>query len=158
MQNQVKKIPDDYHTLTPYLIVKEAIKAIDFYKKALDAKEIFRLEMGEGVIGHAEMQIGNSRFMLADEFPDMKDVLGPHSCGGTPVSFMVYVDNVDVVAEKAIAAGMQIKKPIIDQFFGDRSGTFADPFGHVWTIATHIEDVSPSEMKKRMNELYGLSK
>ena len=154
MSNQVKTIPDGYHTLTPYLIVKGTSKAIEFYTKALGAKEIFRMEMDGGVIGHAEVQIGNSRFMIADEFPDMEGVLGPASCGGTPVTFMIYVDNVDAVSERALSVGMKIKKPITDQFYGDRSGTFVDPFGHVWTIATHKEDVPPEELKKRMNELY----
>ena len=112
------------------------------------------MEMDGGVIGHAEVQIGNSRFMIADEFPDMEGVLGPASCGGTPVTFMIYVDNVDAVSERALSVGMKIKKPITDQFYGDRSGTFVDPFGHVWTIATHKEDVPPEELKKRMNELY----
>lgn len=150
MDKQVKKIPEGYHTLTPYLITKDAAKAIDFYKQALGAEELFRVDMS-GRIGHAEVQIGDSRFMIADEFPDMRTV-GPQTLGGTPVSFMVYVEDVDAVAKKAVAAGMKIKKPVENQFYGDRTGTFEDPFGHVWSIGTHIEDVSHDEMKKRLEK------
>ncbi len=152
MSKQIKSPPDGYHTLTPYLIVKGAGKAIEFYKKALGADELFRLEMGGGIIGHAELQIGDSRFMLADEHPEM-GALGPQSVGGTPVSFMIYVRDVDATATHAVNCGMKVKTPLKDQFYGDRNGTFTDPFGHAWTLSQHKEEVSPEEMKKRMAAL-----
>lgn len=148
----VQPIPSGYHTVTPYLIVRGAAQALEFYKKALNAEELFRMEMGPGKIGHAEIKIGDSPVMMADEFPDMK-VVGPQSLGGTSVSLVVYVTDVDQAAKQAIAAGMKVKKPVENQFYGDRTGTFEDPYGHVWTIATHVEDVSPEEMKVRMAKM-----
>ncbi len=145
---KVKPIPDGYHTVTPYLIIKGAAKALDFYKKAFGAEELFRMDMGGGMIGHAEIKIGDSPIMLADEHPDM-GYKSPKSYGGTPVSIALYVNDVDALAKQAIAAGAKVLRPVQNQFYGDRSGTFEDPFGHVWTIGTHIEDVSPEEMKKR---------
>jgi PhnB protein len=144
----VKFTPDGYHTATPYLIVNGAAAAIEFYKKAFGATELFRMDAPGGKIGHAEIQIGDSRIMLADEFPEM-DARGPQSIGGTPVSIMLYVEDVDTVFNRAIAAGAKVKQPVQDKFYGDRSGNFVDPFGHVWTIATHKEDLSPSEIGKR---------
>jgi PhnB protein len=134
--------------VTAYLIVKDAARAIDFYKKAFGAIELFRMADPSGRIGHAEIKIGDSPVMLADEFPDM-GYRSPLSLGGTPVSLLIYVENVDTMASQAIAAGAKVLRPVIDQFYGDRSGTFADPFGHTWTIATHKEDLSPEELQKR---------
>ena len=144
----VKFTPDGYHTATPYLIINGAAAAIDFYKKAFAATELFRMDAPGGKIGHAEIQIGDSRIMLADEFPEM-DARGPQSIGGTPVSIMLYVEDVDTVFNRAIAAGGKVKQSVQDKFYGDRSGNLVDPFGHVWTIATHKEDLSPSEVRKR---------
>jgi PhnB protein len=142
----VKPIPEGYHSLTPYLIVDDGAKAMEFYKQAFGATELFRMEH-QGKIGHAEMKIGDSPFMLADENPQFK---APKSLGGTAVSLMIYVDDVDKVYPQAIAAGGTELKPLQDQFYGDRSGTLSDPFGHIWTVSTHKEDVSPEEMDKRM--------
>jgi len=144
----VKPIPDGYHSLTPYLIIDGATEALEFYKKAFGATELFRMEH-QGKIGHAEMKIGDSPFMLADEQPGMP-WKGPKALGGTPVSLMIYVDDVDTIYKQAIGAGGVEVKPVQDQFYGDRSGTLTDPFGHVWTVATHKEDVSPEEIDKRL--------
>ena len=144
----VKPIPDGYHSVTPYLIIKGASDAIEFYKKAFGAVELFRLER-EGTIGHAEIKIGDSPIMLSDEHQEMGYV-GPTTLGGTPVSIMIYVDDVDTTFNKAIEAGGEQMKPLQDQFYGDRSGSLKDPFGHVWHVATHKEDVTPDEMEKRM--------
>lgn len=144
----VKPIPEGYHTATPYLIVKDAAQAIEFYKKAFGATELLRLADPNGKVGHAEIKIGDSPIMLADEFPEM-NVRGPQSLGGSPVSILLYVRDVDALANQAVAAGAKVLRPVKDQFYGDRSGTFTDPFGHVWTIATHKEDVSPEEMHQR---------
>jgi PhnB protein len=144
----VKPIPDGYHSVTPYLIVKGGAEAIDYYKKAFGAVELFRMDHG-GKIGHAEIKIGDSPIMLADEYPEMKYV-SPKTLGGTPVSIMIYVEDVDTVYNQAIAAGATEVKPLQDQFYGDRSGTLTDPFGHVWTVATHKEDVTEEEMARRM--------
>ena len=146
--SNVKPIPDGYHTATPYLICKGAAKALDFYAKALGAEEIMRFDMG-GRIGHAEIRIGDSMIMLADEHPDM-GYKSPQSYGGTPVSLVLYVEDADALVQRAIGAGAKELRPVQDQFYGDRSGTVADPFGHVWTISTHKEDVSEEEMKRRM--------
>jgi PhnB protein len=145
----VKPVPDGYHTVTPYLIVKDAAAAIDFYKKAFGATEEMRMEMPGGKVGHAEIKIGDSRVMLADEFPEM-GAKGPQSYGGTPVSLLLYVPDVDARFKQAIAAGGKETRPLKDQFYGDRSGTLTDPFGHTWTIASHVEDVPPAEMQTRM--------
>jgi PhnB protein len=145
----VKPIPDGYHTVTPYLIVRGAAAAIDFYKKAFAATELFRMPAPGGKVGHAEILIGNSRIMLADEFPEM-DARSPASFGGSPVGLLLYVPDVDALFQRAVAAGAAVKKPLADQFYGDRSATLTDPFGHLWTISTHKEDVSPEEMHRRM--------
>ena len=149
----VKPIPEGYHSVTPYLVMKGAAEAIEYYKKAFGAIELFRMDH-EGKIGHAEIKIGDSHIMLADEHAEMGHV-GPQTLGGTPVSLMVYVEDVDKTYPQAIAAGGQELKPLQDQFYGDRSGTLKDPFGHVWTVGTHKEDVSPEEMDKRMAAAHG---
>ena len=148
MTNKVKPIPEGYHTATPYLIVKDAARAIEFYKKAFGATELMRMPGTGGKIGHAEIKIGDSPIMLADEVPGM-GFRSPESLGGSPISILLYVEDVDVVFSEALAAGAKVQKPVADQFYGDRSGGVTDPFGHVWYIATHKEDVSPEEMKKR---------
>ncbi|MDQ6651838.1 MAG: VOC family protein [Acidobacteriota bacterium] len=147
----VKPIPDGYHSVTPYLIIKGAADAIEFYKKAFGATELFRMDH-EGKIGHAEIRIGNSPIMLADEHPQM-GYRSPKTIGGTPVSLMIYVEDVDTTFKQAITSGGVQLKPLQDQFYGDRSGTLTDPFGHVWTVATHKEDVSPEEIDKRVAAL-----
>jgi PhnB protein len=148
-----KPIPEGYHSVTPYLVMNGAAAAIDFYKKAFGATELFRMDHG-GKIGHAELKIGDSPIMLADEQPSMGYV-GPQALGGTPVSLMIYVEDVDKIYKQAIASGGVELKPLQDQFYGDRSGTLKDPFGHVWTVATHKEDVTPEEMNKRMAAAHG---
>ncbi|MDQ6733580.1 MAG: VOC family protein [Nitrospirota bacterium] len=144
----IQPIPEGYHTATPYLIVKGAGLAIEFYKQAFGASEVMRMDGPNGRVGHAEIRIGDSPIMLADEYPEM-GIRSPQSLGGAGVSMLLYVEDVDARFKKAIAAGAKEIKPVQDQFYGDRSGTLEDPFGHVWTIATHKEDVSPDEMKKR---------
>ena len=146
----VKPVPDGYHSVTPYLMVDDAKAAIDFYARAFGAKEKFRLAMGDR-IGHAELQIGDSVVMLADEFPDMGH-LGPKSRGGTTVSLLLYVEDVDSGFRKAIDAGATEKRPVENQFWGDRMGTLTDPFGHVWSLATTVEEVPPDEMQRRMRQ------
>ena len=149
----VKPIPDGYHSVTPYLVMNDAAGAIDFYKKAFGATELFRMPYGDK-IGHAEIKIGDCPIMLADENPQMGYV-GPQALGGTPVSLMIYVQDVDSTYKEAIASGATEMKPLQDQFYGDRSGTLKDPYGHRWTIATHKEDVTPEEMDKRMAAAHG---
>jgi len=144
-----KPIPDGYHTVTPYLIINGAADAIDFYKRAFGATEIMRMPDPKGRIGHAEIRVGDSVIMMADQHQEM-GYRDPRALGGTAVSIVLYVDNVDTVFERAIKAGAKSQRPVADQFYGDRMGTLEDPFGHVWTIGTHIEDVSPEEMKRRM--------
>jgi PhnB protein len=152
MPNKVQPIPKGYHTVTPYLIIDGAAKAIDFYKKAFGATELMRMPGPGGKIGHAEIRIGDSPVMMADEHPEM-GARGPNSTGNTPVSMLLYVEDADKVFNQAIAAGAKSLRPMKDQFYGDRMGTLQDPFGHVWSIGTHVEDVSPEEMKRRMAEL-----
>ena len=144
----VKPIPEGYHSITPYLIIDGAAAALEYYKKAFNATELFRMEH-QGKIGHAEMKIGDSPFMLSDEHPEMGH-RGPKSLGGSAVGIMIYVDDVDTIFKQAIDAGATETRAIQDQFYGDRSGTLTDPFGHVWTVATHTEDVSPEEIEKRL--------
>lgn len=153
MSENVKAVPEGYEGVTPYLICKNAEAAIDFYKRAFGAVELFRIG-SPGMVGHAEMKIGSAVIMLADEFPDMGAV-SPDTVGGTPVQLMVYVNDVDAFVERAVAEGLEVLRPVQDQFYGDRSGQFRDPFGHVWAFATHIEDVSPEEMNRRAAEMYG---
>lgn len=151
MASTVRPIPEGYHTVTPYLIVKGGARALEFYKKAFGATELYRMEFGDK-IGHAEILIGDSHVMLADEYPDM-GYRGPESLGGTSVSLMIYVEDVDKKFNQAIAAGGKVQRALQNQFYGDRSGTLEDPFGHVWTISTHVEDVSPEEMNRRAAQM-----
>lgn len=146
-----KPIPDGYHSVTPYLVVKGASRAIDFYKQAFGATELLRMDGPEGSIGHAEIKIGDSPVMLADEHPQM-GFRSPQTLGGAGVSLMIYVEDVDEVFPRAIAAGAKELRPVQNQFYGDRSGTLEDPFGHVWTISTHVEDVPEDEMLRRSEE------
>ena len=145
----VKPIPAGYHSVTPYLIVRGAAEAIDFYRKAFGAVELFRFPSPDGKIGHAEIKIGDSPIMMADEYPDM-GYKGPQSIGGSPVSLMIYVEDVDSLFNQAVDAGATVKEALQDKFYGDRMGTVIDPFGHVWHLATHKEDVSMEEMQERM--------
>lgn len=144
----VKSIPDGYHAVTPYLIVDDANAAIEFYTKAFGAQELYRLPMG-GKVGHAEIRIGDCTLMLSDEWPDMQ-ALGPKARGGATASFVIYGDDVDAAFDRAVKAGGKADKPVKDEFWGDRMGSVVDPFGHKWTLATHVEDVAPEEMQKRM--------
>ena len=150
----VKPIPDDYPAVTPYLIVDDAQKTIEFYSSVLGATERMRLAGPDDTIGHAELQIGDSVIMLADEFPDM-DALGPRSVGGTPVTLHVYVEDADEVFARAVAAGASARQPVEQRFYGDRSGVFEDPFGHRWSVATHVEDVPPAELAARAQAAAG---
>lgn len=149
MNAKPKPIPDDYRAVTPYLIVNNAAAAIDFYKRAFGATEFCRMPGPDGKVMHAEVRIHGAPVMLADEFPQM-GALSPRSVGGTPVFLLVYVEDVDTVFAQAIAAGARAVRAVQDQFYGDRSGTLADPFGHQWTLATHKEDVPDEEMQRRM--------
>jgi PhnB protein len=152
--SKVSYIPKDYHSVTPYLIVKGAAQAIEYYKKVFGAVETVRMNGPNGTVGHAELKIGDSNIMLADENPQMG--LGHTSAGsigGSPVSLYVYLPNADEVVKRAQTEGAKILKPVQDQFYGDRSGFIQDPFGHLWGIATHVEDVSPEEMKERMKKM-----
>jgi PhnB protein len=144
----VKAIPEGYHSITPYLMFSGAAKALDYYQKVFGATEIMRMEAPDGKIGHAEIRIGDSVIMLADEAPEVK-ALSPKTVGGTPVGLMLYVENVDDVFKRAVAAGGTVIQPLEDKFYGDRSGTLVDPFGHMWMLATHKEDVAPEEMERR---------
>ena len=146
-----KPIPEGYNSVTPYLVVDDAERAIEFYRDAFGAEEKFRLPMGER-IGHAEMRIGDSMIMLADEFPEM-DILGPQSRGGATSSLLLYTEDVDAMFARAVDAGATAERPPQDQFYGDRMGTLLDPFGHRWSIATHVEDVPEDEMRRRMEQV-----
>ena len=145
----VKPIPDGYHSITPYLIINGAARALEFYKKVFGATETLRFDGPDGTIAHAEVRIGDSMVMLADESEDM-GFRAPQSTGGSPVGIMLYVDDVDRIFNRAVAEGASVKQPLEDKFYGDRAGTVVDPFGHLWTISTHTEDVSPEEMQRRM--------
>jgi PhnB protein len=147
----VKPIPDGYPQLSPYLVVSGARQAIEFYTKVFGATERMRMPGPDDTVGHAELELGDSLILLADEYPDM-GVLSPTSIGGTPVSMSVYVDDVDAVFDRAVQSGATALRPVQDQFYGDRVGQFEDPFGHRWSVATHVEDVSPEEMAKRAAE------
>ena len=148
MSKTVPWLPAGNTQITPYLTVRGGSKAISFYQKAFGAKEIIRIGDPAGKIGHAELQIGTGRIMLSDEYPEM-GTQSPETVGGTPTMLHLYVEDVDAVAKQAVAAGAVIERPVEDQFYGDRGGKLRDPFGHVWWIATHIEDLSPDEMKRR---------
>ena len=150
--SKVNYIPKGYNTITPYLVIKGAAKAIDYYKNVFGATVVVRMDGPNGMVGHAELQIGDSRIMLADENPQMGN-RSAESIGGSPVSLYVYLPDCDAVVAKAVAAGAKTLKPVENQFYGDRSGFIQDPFGHLWGIATHMEDVSPQEMKERMKKM-----
>lgn len=148
MAKQVKPIPEGFEGATPYLYIKGAAQALDFYKKAFGATEVMRMAGPDGRVGHAEIKIGKAMIMLADEFPEM-DVLSPRTLGGSPVTIHLYVEDVDALANQATTAGVKVLRPVADQFYGDRGGMFEDPFGHRWFFATHKEDISAEEMQKR---------
>ena len=150
----VKPIPDTYPRVTPYLIVDDANAAIDFYVSVLGAEERMRMPGPDHRVGHAELTIGDSMIMLADEFPDM-GVRSPKSVGGSPVTIHVYVEDVDATVALAVEAGATITRPVEDKFYGDRGGEILDPFGHRWSFASHVEDLSPEEMQRRMGEMPG---
>jgi PhnB protein len=147
----IKPIPEGYHTLTTYLAVDDASEAIDWYKQAFGAKERLRMDGPEGTIGHAELEIGDSLIMLADPFPQSQ-TRPPKELGGTTAGVFMYVEDVDAVVQKAVKAGATTTMEVADQFWGDRFGSIKDPFGHSWSIATHVEDVSPEEMADRSKE------
>lgn len=154
MSTPVKPIPDGFHSITPYITVRGAAHAIEFYQKAFGAVERYRLPSPDGQgIGHAEIQVGNSIVMISDEFPEYGK-LSPLTVKGTSVTLALYVEDVDAVFNQAVAAGAKVVQPVTDKFYGDRSGCLADPFGHEWTIMTHQEDVSPEEMTKRLQKFY----
>lgn len=153
MATATKPIPDGYHSATPYLIVKGAVEAIEFYNRAFGATELLRMADPKGGIAHAEIKIGDSVIMLADENPNM-GYRGPRSLGGSTVSIMLYVADVDGMFERAIEAGARAQRPVANQFYGDRSGMIEDPFGHFWTIATHVEDIAPEELQRRVEAAF----
>lgn len=153
---RVRPIPEGYHSVTPYLCVKGGADAIEFYKKAFNAKEIMRMPGPDGKIGHSELQLGDSRVMLADEFPEM-GFLSPQSIGGAPVMMHLYVEDADSTVSQAEAAGAKITRPVADQFYGDRGGQIEDPFGHKWYVSTHKEDLTPEEIDRRREKQFGQS-
>jgi PhnB protein len=151
MPSQAKPIPQDFHSVTPYLTLNDAARALDFYKRAFGAKEVMRMDGPNGKIGHAEIKIGDSKIMLADEMPG-GECRSPQSLGGTTGGIFLYVDDVDAVFNQAVSAGARPEAEPADMFWGDRYGRLKDPFGHSWSVATHKEDVAPAEMQKRMKE------
>jgi PhnB protein len=150
----VQPIPEDYPQVTPYLCVDGASAAIEFYGRVLGTTERLRMQTPAGTVSHAELQLGDALIMLADEFPEL-GVRSPKAFGGSPVTLSVYVEDVDAVFERAVRAGAKVLRPLEDQFYGDRSGQFEDPFGHRWSVATRVEDVSPEEMARRADEAAG---
>ena len=146
----VQPIPPGYHSITPYLLVRHATRALAFYRDAFGADQVMRFDTPDGKVAHAEVKIGDSHVMLADETPEFA---GPQSLGGAGVSLMLYVRDVDATFAQAVAAGASVRRPVADQFYGDRVGTLVDPFGHVWSIGTHREDVSVEEVQRRMKSL-----
>ena len=153
MAQQVKAIPDGYHTITPGLTVRDGAKAVEFYKRAFGAQQVFRMDRPDGRLMHAELQIGNSRIMLGEEYPQM-GCQSPESLKGTPVSFYLYVADADAAFAQAIAAGAKAVKPVSDMFWGDRQGEVSDPFGHRWSVATHKEDLTPEQIEQRSQEFF----
>ncbi len=149
-----KAIPDGYTSLTPYLSLRDAAQAIEFYKAALGATELYRLPMPGGKVAHAELQVGNARFMVADEMPDWGNK-SARTYGGSPMGLCVYTENVEALAERFVKAGGKLLRPLENQFYGDRTGQFEDPEGYKWTLAQHVEDVSPEEMQRRMDKMMG---
>jgi PhnB protein len=154
MSNNVKPIPEGHHTVTPYLTIRDAAAALEFYKRAFGADEMFRMADPQGKVGHAEIRIGDSAIMMSDEFPDM-GAQSPDALGGSPVMIHLYVENVDALVDRAVQAGARLERPVADQFYGDRGGLVVDPFGHKWWIATHVEDVPPEELKRRAAQMFG---
>lgn len=150
----VQPIPKDQDAAIPYLAIQGAAKALEFYQRAFGAEELMRISMPGGAIGHAELTIGNARIMVADEFPDF-GFLAPPSIGGSPVTIHVYVADVDSFAAKAVAEGLTVLSEVKTQFYGDRSGKFQDPFGHIWSFATHVEDVPNDEVERRAAQMFG---
>jgi PhnB protein len=146
-------IPAGYHSVTPYLTVKKAVEALEFYKKAFGAVEKFRMMTPDGRLGHGEIRLGDSMIMLSDEFPEYDGGVSPKALSGWSICIYLYVDDVDAFFKTALAAGAKERKPVIDQFYGDRSGQLEDPFGHLWWVATRKEDVSPEELQKRMKAM-----
>jgi PhnB protein len=153
----VTPVPSGHHTVTPYLSVNNGPKALEFYKQAFGATELYKMIVPDGRLGHAELRIGDSVIMLADQFPEYGGKT-PQTLGGTPVSMYLYVEDVDGFFKRAVAAGAKERKPVTDQFYGDRSGQLEDPFGHTWWVATHTEDVPPHEMEKRMKAMFASKK
>jgi PhnB protein len=152
MPKSVSPIPAGSSQISPYLVVRNGRKAIEFYKRAFGAKELIRIDGPANTIGHAELKIGTANVMLTDESPEM-NAQGPEFYGGSPVAIHLYVEDVDAVAKRAVEAGAKLEKPVEDQFYGDRSGKLVDPFGHSWWIATHKVDLSPEELKARAAEM-----
>lgn len=152
MTEKIKGVPEGFHTATPYLIIKGAASAMEFYKKAFGAVELERIADADGKVRHGEFRIGDSPFMVTDESPDFPEWLSPKSRGGTPVHFYLYVEDCDALFNQAIAAGAKELLPMKDQFYGDRSGGLTDPYGHVWYIATRVENVSEEEINRRASE------
>lgn len=149
---QVQPIPKGYHTVTPYMTIRNCAEAIEFYKKAFGAVETVRLDGADNKIMHAEIKIGDSTIMMSDESLEMAH-LGPEKLGGSPISVLLYVENVDEVFKRAVKAGATVIREVTNEFYGDRMGTLKDPFGHTWSIGTHVEDVSPEEMSRRMKQI-----
>ena len=154
MSDTVKPIPDGYSRVTPYLVVDGATEAIEFYKTVFGASERMRMDAPGGKIGHAELMFGDACLMLSDEWPEM-NIRGPRALGGTPVHVSIYVEDVDATVARALEAGATLKRPVQDQFYGDRVGSLEDPFGHVWHVATHVEDVPPEELERRAAAQHG---
>ncbi len=155
MTAKAKPVPDGFHTVTPYLTIKNAAAALDFYKKAFGADVVNRLNDPSGKrVGHAELRLGDSVIMLSDEYPEMGGT-SPETLGGSPVMIHLYVENVDALVDRAVKAGAKLERPVADQFYGDRGGMVVDPFGHKWWIATHIEDVPQDEIEKRAMQMFG---
>ncbi len=150
---KVSAIPKGYNIITPYLIMDQAARAIEFYKKVFGAKEKLRMERA-GKVGHAELQFGDTKIMLADACPEM-NAHAPEKFGGSPIGIHLYIKNVDAIVDRAIAAGATLERPAEDMFYGDRNATVIDPFGHRWTVSTHVENVTPAKMKKRAKEFFG---
>jgi PhnB protein len=156
MKTKTKHVPEGSHAVTPYLTVKNAADAIEFYKQAFAARERVRMPTPDGRVGHAELQIADSIIMLGEECPERGGV-SPETLEGSPVGLALYVENVDQAFDRAVRAGASVKEPVSDKFWGDRAGSITDPFGHKWMLLTHIEDVSPQEMKKRMEEAFSMA-
>jgi PhnB protein len=150
----VRPIPDGYHFITPYLMINGAAEAIEFYRRAFGAKELLKMDAPGGKIGHAEIQIGNSRIMMADDCGGESPFSNPHSVGGSPVGLHLYVEDVDAGFAQAVSEGATVIKPVKDQFYGDRTGALKGPFGHIWFLATHKEELSPDEIKQRAEAMF----